>query len=89
MATQAPTSLSRRHLSHDQFEEAFEQEQALEERRRHELRKRAANRSRARKIAKIERSGLVRFTVLAIALTLTTVIVVIVMFEMLAWIVGG
>ncbi len=89
MATQVPSSISRRHLSHDQFEEAFEQEQALEERRRKELRKRAANRSKARKIARTERSGKVRFSVLAIALTLTTVIVVVVMFEMLAWIVGG
>ncbi len=89
MATQAPDTISRRHLSRDQFEEAFAREQALEEQRRTELRRRAANRSRARKIERTERSSKVRFSVLAISLTLTTVIVVIVMFEMLAWIVGG
>ena len=42
---------------------------ALEQRRRRELRKRAVNRSRARKIEKTERSGKVRFSVLALALT--------------------
>lgn len=89
MATEAPSSLSRRHLSHDQFEEAFARERELEARRRHVLRRRAVNRSRARKIERVERSGKVRFSVLATALTLTTVVVVIVMFETLAWLVGG
>jgi hypothetical protein len=85
----APDTLDRRHLSHDQFEDAFEEEMELEQVRRRQLRKRAANRSRARRIAKTERSGKVRFSVLAVALTLTTVVVVIVMFETLAWLVGG
>lgn len=89
MATEAPSALHRRHLSYEQFEEAFEREAAVEERRRHELRKRAANRSRARRIEAAERSGKVRFSVLAVALTVTTIVVIIVMFEMLAWIVGG
>ena len=83
------SSLSRRHLSHEQFEEAFRRERELEEKRRHELRRRAANRSKARHIARTERTGKVRFSVLAIALTLTTVVVIIVMFETLAWLVGG
>jgi hypothetical protein len=89
MATELRTALDRRHQSYEQFEEAFAHEAAREERRREELRRRAANRSRARRIEKVERSGKVRFSVLAIALTLTTIVVVIVMFEMLAWIVGG
>ena len=89
MAIHAPGSLSRRHLSHDQFEEAFEREREMEERRRRELRQRTANRSRARKIVRAERSGKVRFSVLAVALTLTTIVVIIVMFEVLAWLVGG
>lgn len=89
MALQAPQTLHRRHLSHEQFEEAFSREMELEDHRRHELRKRASNRSRARKIAKTERSGKVRFSVLAVALTATTVVVVVVMFETLAWLVGG
>ena len=89
MASELRSVLDRRHLSYEQFEEAFAHEAAVEERRREELRRRAANRSRARRIEKVERSGKVRFSVLAIALTATTVTVVIVMFEMLAWIVGG
>lgn len=89
MATRVPHSISRRHRSFDDFEEAFERQAVLEQRRREELRRRAANRSRARKIANAERSGKVRFSVLAVALTLTTVVVVVVMFETLAWLVGG
>ncbi len=89
MPAETQSAPRRRHRSHEQFEEAFEREAALEQRRREELRRRAANRSRARRIARTERSGKVRFSVLAISLTLTTVIVVIVMFEVLAWLVGG
>ena len=70
----------------DQFEEAFEREQQIEEQRRFELRRRAANRSRARDIVKTEKRGRVRFSVLALCLTVT---VVVVMFETLAWLVGG
>jgi hypothetical protein len=68
-----------------QFELAFEQETALERRRREQLRRRAANRSRARRIARTEQRGKVRFSVLVICLTLTVVTVVVVMFETLAW----
>lgn len=89
MATETESALNRRHLSYEQFEEAFEREAVLEQQRRVELRRRAANRSRARKIARTERSGKFRFGVLAISLTLTVVVVVVVMFEVLAWLVGG
>ncbi len=68
-----------------QFEVAFEQETALERRRREQLRRRAANRSRARRIARVEHKGKVRFSVLALALTATVVTVVAVMFETLSW----
>jgi hypothetical protein len=68
-----------------QFELAFEQETALERRRREQLRRRAANRSRARRIARTEQRGKVRFSVLVVALTLTVVTVVVAMFETLAW----
>jgi hypothetical protein len=71
--------------SYSQFEVAFEQETALERRRREQLRRRAANRSRARRIARTESRGKVRFSVLAVCLTLTVVTVVVVMFETLAW----
>jgi hypothetical protein len=68
-----------------QFELAFEQEMAAEKRRRLQLRQRASNRSRARRIARTETAGKVRFSVLFVALTATVVTVVIVMFETLAW----
>ena len=61
-----------------QFENAFEQETSFERRRREQLRRRAANRSRARKITRSEQEGKVRFSVLAVCLTVTVVVVVIV-----------
>jgi hypothetical protein len=83
------SALPRRHKTFDEFEEAFEREARLDQQRRQELRRRAANRSRARSIARHERGGKVRFSVLAIALTLTVVVVTIVMFETLALVFGG
>jgi hypothetical protein len=73
----------------DQFEEAFERESLIEQQRRQDLRRRAVNRSRARHIVKNERHGRVRFSVLFLALTATVITVVVVMFEVLAWLVGG
>jgi hypothetical protein len=69
----------------EEFELAFEQEMATERRRRRQLRLRAVNRSRARRIARTEQRGKVRFSVLFVALTFTVVTVVVVMFETLAW----
>jgi hypothetical protein len=68
-----------------QFEVAFEQEAALERRRRKQLRQRASNRSRARRMQRTEQHGNVAFSALVIALTLTVVTVIVVMFETLAW----
>jgi hypothetical protein len=68
-----------------QFENAFEQETSLERRRREQLRRRAANRSRTRKINRTEQHSKVRFSVLAVCLTVTVIIVVIAMFEALAF----
>lgn len=81
--------MARMRQSLDQFEEAFEQQQIVEEKRRLELRKRAVNRSKARRIQRTEMHGKVRFSVLAVALTVTVVVVTVVMFETLAWLVGG
>lgn len=90
MATEVGRApVERMRQSIDQFEEAFERESAIEQRRRSDLRLRAANRSRARRIVKTEQRGRVRFSVLVVALTATAVTVVVVMFETLAWIVGG
>jgi hypothetical protein len=68
-----------------QFETAFEQETYLERRRREQLRRRAANRSRERKINRVEQDGKVRFSVLAVCLTATVIVVMVVMFEALAF----
>jgi adenylate kinase len=68
-----------------QFETAFEQETSLERRRREQLRRRAANRSRARRITRVEQESKVRFCVLAVCLTVTVAVVVISMFEALAF----
>jgi cell division septal protein FtsQ len=68
-----------------QFEVAFEQETVLDRQRREQLRKRAANRSRARRMQKQQTQGKVRFSVLFACLTLTAIVVVIAMFETLAW----
>lgn len=90
MATGAGRApVARRQQSIDHFEAAWEAEAIVEEKRRDDLRKRAANRSRARNIVRTEQRGRVRFSVLALALTATVVTVVIVMFEVLAWLVGG
>jgi hypothetical protein len=67
-----------------QFETAFEQEATLERRRREQLRRRAANRSRERRISRSEQHGKVRFSVLAVCLTVTVIVVVVAMFEALA-----
>jgi hypothetical protein len=83
-----PDTASKLNQSLEQFEVAFEQEMAAERRRRKQLRQRAANRSRARRIARTESHGKVRFSVLFIALSLTVVAVVVVMFETLAWLMG-
>jgi len=67
------------------FEVALEQEMALERRRRQQLRQRAASRSRARRIAGQQQRGKVAFGVLFTALSVTVVVVVVAMFETLAW----
>jgi hypothetical protein len=77
--------IMRMRQSISQFESAFEQETSLERRRREQLRRRAANRSRARRINRTEQEGKVRFSVLAVCLTVTVVVVVVAMFEALAF----
>lgn len=67
----------------NQFEAAFEQQKVLEQRRREQLRHRAVNRSRARRVTRSQQQGKVRFSVLAVCLTVTVVVVTIAMFEAL------
>ena len=84
-AAPGPPFSMRMRQSISQFENAFEQETSLERRRREQLRRRAANRSRARKINRTEQESKVRFSVLAVCLTVTVVVVVVAMFEALAF----
>ncbi|MCB8914624.1 MAG: hypothetical protein H6532_02155 [Thermoleophilales bacterium] len=69
--------------SANQFEAAFEQQKILEQRRREQLRNRAVNRSRARRVTRSQQQGKVRFSVLAVCLIVTVVVVTITMFEAL------
>ena len=70
----------------NQFESAFEQQKMLEQRRRTQLRHRAANRSRERRVSRSQQQGKVRFSVLAVCLVATVVIVTVTMFEALTFI---
>jgi hypothetical protein len=70
----------------NQFESAFEQQKVLEQRRRAQLRQRAANRSRARRVSKSQQQGKVRFSVLAVCLVATVIIVTVAMFEAITFI---
>ncbi len=67
-----------------QFESAFEQQKVLEQHRREQLRSRAVSRSRARRVSRSQQQGKVRFSVLAVCLTVTVVVVTVAMFEALA-----
>jgi hypothetical protein len=84
-AARGPSLSMRMRQSISQFETAFEQETTLERRRREQLRRRAANRSRARRINRDVQAGKVRFSVLAVCLTVTVVVVVVSMFEALGF----
>jgi hypothetical protein len=71
-----------------QFEVAFEQETSLERRRREQLRRRAAKRSRARRITRDEQEGMVRFSVLAVCLTATVIVVIVAMYEAFSFLIA-
>jgi hypothetical protein len=72
----------------NQFEAAFEQQKLLEQRRREQLRNRAVARSRNRRVARSQQQGKVRFSVLAVCLTVTVVVVTLAMFEALLLVMG-
>ena len=71
-----------------QFEEAFREEAAESIVRRERLRKQAVQRARSRRVQRSRKQGKLRFTLLALSIVLTAVIVTIVMFEALAMIAG-
>jgi hypothetical protein len=71
-----------------QFEEAFREEAAESIVRRERLRKQAAQRARTRRVERSRKQGKLRFTLLALSIILTAVVVTIVMFETLAMLAG-
>jgi hypothetical protein len=71
-----------------QFEEAFREEAAESIVRRERLRKQAVQRARSRRVERSRKQGTLRFTLLALSIVLTAVIVTIVMFEALAMLAG-
>jgi hypothetical protein len=71
-----------------QFEEAFREEAAESIVRRERLRKHAAQRSRVRRVERRRQQGKLRFTLLALSIVVTAVVVTIVMFETLAMLAG-
>jgi hypothetical protein len=71
-----------------QFEEAFREEAAESVMRREKLRKQSAQRARVRRVARSRKQGKLRFTLLALSIVLTAVVVTIVMFETLAMLAG-
>jgi hypothetical protein len=71
-----------------QFEEAFREEAAESAERREKLRSQSAQRARVRRVERSRKQGKLRFTLLALSIVLTAVIVTIVMFETLAMLAG-
>ena len=67
-----------------QFEEAFREEAADSVVRRESLRKQSAQRARVRHVQRSRKQGKLRFTLLALSIVVTAVVVTIVMFETLA-----
>jgi hypothetical protein len=71
-----------------QFEEAFREEAAESVERREKLRTQSVQRARVRRVERSRKQGKLRFTLLALSIVLTAVIVTIVMFETLAMLAG-
>jgi anti-sigma-K factor RskA len=75
--------------SFQQFEAAF-RESAIEERTRAERRlEHAAQRTHQRRRQRVRRHGTLRFLALVASIIATSVLVTFVMFETLAWLIGG
>ena len=71
-----------------QFERDFREAAVESVHRRENLRKVAAERSRIRRRARVQKQGKLRFTLLALTIVATAVVVTIVMFETLALLVS-
>jgi cell division septal protein FtsQ len=71
-----------------QFERDFREAAVESVHRRENLRKVAAERSRKRRKERVQKQGRLRFTLLALTIVVTAVVVTIVMFETLALLVS-
>jgi hypothetical protein len=71
-----------------QFERDFREAAVESVHRRENLRKVAAERSRVRRKERVQKQGKLRFTLLALTIVVTAVVVTIVMFETLALLVS-
>ena len=71
-----------------EFEEAFREEAAESIVRRERLRKQAAQRSRVRRVERSRQQGKLRFTLLALSIVITAVVVTIAMFQTLYYLLG-
>ena len=71
-----------------EFEEAFREEAAESIVRRERLRKQSAQRSRVRRVERSRQQGKLRFTLLALSIVITAVVVTIVMFQTLYYVMG-
>ncbi len=71
-----------------ELEQEFIRESVQDRRRREGLRRQAAARSRQRRRYREYKRGSVRFILLVLSMITTAVVVTILMFEMLAWVLG-
>jgi hypothetical protein len=71
-----------------QFEAAFREEAAESVVRREQLRRQAAQRSRVRRVERVHKHGTLRFVGLIATILITTIVVTVVMFQVLASVAG-
>jgi hypothetical protein len=71
-----------------QYEAAFREEAADSVVRREHLRRQAAHRSRVRRVERVHKHGTLRFVGLIATILVTTVVVTVVMFQVLAAVAG-
>lgn len=71
-----------------QYEAAFREEAAESVVRRERLRRQAAHRSRVRRVERVHKHGTLRFVGLIATILVTTVVVTVVMFQVLAAVAG-
>jgi len=71
-----------------ELEQEFIRESVQDRRRRARLRQQSAARSRQRRRYREYKRGSIRFVLLVLSMIATAVVVTIVMFEMLAWVLG-